>query len=167
MGRLLKVPFLCSEKEFSIQKEEKGVHQICYGADEPPSTGKVITQVHSRTQNSALSQDSSSHFFHRHSRKSPRPKLLLGPSNSGPTGSTTIMPKCLRPLTLEEEYAPPPPYRAHRLWLQVNHPMRKWRHRGKAVQELPWGEGPLTPGTMPEPATVGEGMTPPDSIDPG
>ena len=49
------------------------------------------------------------------------------------------MPKCLRPLTLEEEYAPPPPYRVHRLWLQVNHPMRKWLHRGKEAPELPWG----------------------------
>jgi len=69
------------------------------------------------------------------------------------------MPKCLRPLTLEEEFSPLPPHRFQRWWRDFNHPMRKWLHRGKAVQNLPWGEGPLTPGTMPGPPVVGEGAS--------
>lgn len=63
-------------------------------------------------------------------------------------GSTTILPKCLRPLTLEEEAAPPPD-RIIAWWRSVNHPMRRWLHKGKGEQELEWGEGPLTPGHIP------------------
>ena len=49
-------------------------------------------------------------------------------------GSTTVLPLCLRPLTLDEELAPPPDSRFSRMWRSASHRLRRRIHREKMAK---------------------------------